>query len=51
MYVAEFFDPGRRDFLVVLESVIRAAVYDFADDYPRVVVAENTAVLFVSRRL
>ena len=35
----------------MLKGVLRAAVDNFADDDPRIVVAEDSSVLLVSRRI
>ena len=51
MDVALVLEVGGRDLDVVFPRALRTAVRDLADDHPRVVVAEDAAVLLVAGRV
>ena len=51
MDLAELFDAGRACLPIDLKSSVSASDDGFRDRYPGIIVAEDTAVFFVSRRI
>src|SRR5262249_50496820 len=49
--LADVFDVGGRDLLIVLERALAAADHGLRDHHPRVIVAEDARVLLVTRRV
>ena len=51
MYITDFFNIGRADLTVNIKCKISSSEYSFCNRNPRIVMAEDSGIFFVSRRI
>ena len=51
MYITDLFNIGRADLTVNIKCKISSSEYSFCNRNPRIVMAEDSSIFFVSRRI